>query len=60
VYFNKYDQVNITLQSTWELIIAEWLDANNVAWQRPVNRIKWIDTTLNKTRTYLPDFWLVS
>ena len=46
------------MQSTWEVKIAEWLDLNNITWTRPNKRISWYDSTLNKSRTYLPDFYL--
>lgn len=58
-YFNKYENKNVILQSTWEVKIAIWLDANNIEWSRPKNRIKWYDITLQKNRTYLPDFYLL-
>lgn len=58
LYFNKADNKNIILQSTWELKIAEWLDTNNIIWERPSKRFKWYDPLLCKSRTYLPDFYL--
>lgn len=60
LYFNINEDKFVNLQSTWEAKIAVWLDANNIQWHRPAERIKWFDTTLCKNRTYLPDFWLVS
>ena len=59
IYFNINENKNVILQSTWEVKIAEWLDANYICWTRPSTRIKWYDTTLNKYRTYLPDFYIV-
>lgn len=45
-------------QSSWEVEIAKFLDDNNVRWSQPKKRLQWFDTTLNKKRTYLPDFLL--
>lgn len=57
-YFSKFDHKIIYLQSIWEVKIAELLDSLNIIWNRPSTRIKWFDTTLQKPRTYLPDFYL--
>lgn len=57
-YYNHYEDKIIILQSSWELKIATWLTENNIKWIRPSSRLKWFDTTLNKNRTYLPDFFL--
>ena len=57
-YYNKNENKTVILQSTWEVRIAEWLDLNNFIWTRPSSRLKWYDTTLQKNRTYLPDFYL--
>ena len=58
IYFNSNENKEVILQSTWEVKIAEWLDLNNITWTRPNKRISWYDSTLNKSRTYLPDFYL--
>lgn len=58
VYYNKNNNTTVNLQSTWEVKIATWLDNNNIAWTRPTTRVRWYDTTLQKNRTYLPDFYL--
>lgn len=55
-YFNKHQQKTVLLESTWELEIAEFLDANNIAWSRP-EPIKWLDVD-NIPRLYYPDFYL--
>ena len=57
-YFNPFDDEIVCLQSSWELSIAEWLTTNHIAWSRPKSRIKWFDSTLEKDRTYLPDFYI--
>lgn len=49
---------NFIFQSNWEIIIATYFDDNNITWEQPAVRLKWYDTTLNKNRTYLPDFYL--
>ena len=59
-YYNKHENKTVILQSTWEVQIAEWLDIKNIPWSRPTARIKWHDTTLQKDRTYLPDFYLLN
>jgi len=59
-YFNKNDNTETSLQSSWELFIAKWLDEKNIIWLRPSKRLHWFDTTNNKWRTYLPDFYLPS
>lgn len=58
-YFNKYKNIVVDLQSTWELKIAKWLDINNIVWSRPSKRIKWQCPITNLFKTYLPDFYLV-
>jgi hypothetical protein len=57
-YYNKFEDKTVILQSKWELIIAEWLTSNEIEWIRPITRLKWNDTSLDKSRTYLPDFYL--
>lgn len=49
---------NMVFQSSWEVTIAKFLDQNSIKWSQPRKRLKWNDTTLNKIRTYLPDFFL--
>lgn len=58
-YFNIYSNKQIDLQSSWELEIAIWFDENNIKWSRPTTRFKWFNTLDSKTKTYLPDFFLV-
>ena len=57
-YFNIHTNTPEILQSSWEVKIAEWLDLHNIYWEHPHKRINWYDTTLQKHRTYLPDFHL--
>jgi len=56
LYFNKWINENVLLESNWELKIAEKLDFLNIKWIRPKN-IKWYDEN-NKMRLYYPDFYL--
>ena len=55
-YFNEYQNKEVTLESSWEVQIAELLDKYNIEWHRP-KPIKWIDSK-DKTRMYYPDFYL--
>lgn len=55
-YYNKHTSELVTLESTWEVTLAEFLDRNNINWIRP-NSIVWIDHE-NKERLYYPDFYL--
>lgn len=48
-----------TFQSKWEIEIAKALTKNNINWEQPTKRFRWFDTTLQKYRTYLPDFYLI-
>lgn len=57
-YFNHNENRTVNLQSSWEKNIAEWLDSEGIKWLRPSKRIHWFDTTMQKNRTYLPDFYL--
>lgn len=58
-YFSNFDAKQVDLQSTWELKIAQWLDDNNIRWSRPSKRITWFSQSLQKNKTYLPDFYIV-
>lgn len=46
----------VTLDSSWELLLAKKLDEMNINWIRP-QPIKWVDKD-NKIRNYFPDFYL--
>jgi hypothetical protein len=48
--------VVVKLESRWEVVIANWLDKNNIQWIRP-NHLNWIDSK-SKKRKYFPDFYL--
>lgn len=55
-YFNKYQNKNVLLESSWEVIIAQLLDEKDLVWIRP-DPIDWIDYH-NKSHLYYPDFYL--
>ena len=56
-YFNKYQNKDVLLESSWEVKTAELLDSLNIEWIRP-QPIDWIDTNM-KSDLYYPDFYLV-
>ena len=56
-YFNKYQNKDVLLESSWEVKTAELLDSLNIEWIRP-QPIDWIDTNM-KSHLYYPDFYLV-
>lgn len=51
----RYKHKNIILESSWEKLLAEDLDANNIKWERP-NPIIYNDDL--QIRRYYPDFYL--
>lgn len=55
-YFNKFENKEVLIESSWEKEIADILTENNIEWTRP-KFIKWIDSE-GKTRRYFPDFYL--
>jgi len=46
----------VSLDGTWELAVAKWLDENNYIWNRNTKRFPYYDTK-NKLRYYTPDFY---
>lgn len=56
-YFNRNENKEVLLESSWEVRVAEKLDELKIKWIRP-NHIKWKDCN-NKTRYYFPDFYLL-
>lgn len=46
----------VILNGTWELIVAKYLDFNNIKWERPSIPFEYIWE--NKTHLYYPDFYL--
>lgn len=55
-YFNKNDNKEVQLDSSWEVTVAKLLDERCIVWHRPAF-IKWQDNT-GKIRRYFPDFYL--
>lgn len=57
--YKYYSEVagEVTLDGTWELETAKWLDKNKYNWKRNKNRFEY--THLNgNLRHYTPDFWV--
>lgn len=55
-YFCKEVNQIVSLESSWELEVAKFLDSLNVKWIRP-KFILWVDRK-GKNRRYFPDFYL--
>lgn len=55
-YFNKNQNKEVLLESSWEVKVAEKLDEYELKWIRP-EPIIWYDNK-NKKRYYYPDFYL--
>jgi hypothetical protein len=53
-YFNKHQNKEVMLESSWEKEIAEFLDFHNVVWIRPT----YIVYKTDKDHLYFPDFYL--
>lgn len=45
------------MDSTWEVKLAQFLDEENIKWDRPKIGIPWQDSK-GKTRRYYPDFYI--
>lgn len=56
--YKKPDGTIINLDSSYERILAEWLDKNNIEWTRP-EPLNWIDTN-GISHHYFPDFYIPS
>ena len=55
-YFNKHQNKEVLLESSWEVRTAKLLDELDIEWVRP-KHIKWNDKE-GKQRLYFPDFLL--
>jgi len=55
-YTSKFAGV-VTLDGTWELKTAIYLDENNIRWKRPAKRFNYIKPS-GKRGKYKPDFWI--
>ena len=49
------DYKGTKLKGSWELLFAQWLDKNNIAWK---HEVKGFEYEWNGTRLYYPDFYL--
>lgn len=57
-FFSKRCEYNgITLDSSYELLVALSLDEFGIQWERPTKSLQYFDSTGQK-RNYLPDFYL--
>lgn len=52
----KYDYNGIKLDGSWELLVAQYLDFNNIKWERPHKGFEYIWN--NDKHIYYPDFYL--
>lgn len=52
----QIDYNGIKLKGTWELLVAQWLDKNNIKWKSEVNPHKYYWN--NSWHLYFPDFYL--
>lgn len=52
----KYDYNGIKLDGSWELLVAQYLDFNNIKWERPRKGFEYIWN--NDKHIYYPDFYL--
>ena len=57
-YYNRWQQKDVLLESSWEIEIAKFLDDNDVKWVRP-EPLEWFDTQ-NVRRLYYSDFYIPS
>jgi len=55
-HIHSIDYNGVSLDSSWELLVAKDLDLHNINWVRP-KRISYIDNK-NKMHYYYPDFYL--
>lgn len=46
----------VILDSSWEVLVAKYLDEHNIAWIKPINGFEYI--WKNKIHIYYPDFYL--
>jgi hypothetical protein len=58
--YKYYSEVagEVTLDGTWELETAKWLDKNKFNWKRNKVRFEYIHHLTDKRRYYTPDFWV--
>ena len=54
----KVEYNGIIIDSSWEVIVAKFLDDNNIIWERPKNGFEYVWE--NDTHLYYPDFYVPS
>lgn len=47
----------VTLDGTWEVYVAKWLDSVGIQWRRNTQRFDYVGLT-GEPRTYTPDFYI--
>lgn len=57
-YHNRFLDEIVVLESSWEVLMADWFSAIDLPWFRP-GTIKWTDF-LGKDHLYFPDFYIPS
>lgn len=55
--YTSYIAGNVTLDGTWELGVAKWLDSKSYNWRRNTKRFRYVNLK-NKISHYTPDFWV--
>lgn len=50
---------DVTLDGSWELAVAKYLDKNKIIWKRNTDRFEYINLQGNKS-FYKPDFYLIN
>lgn len=56
-YWCKWTSEYVILESSWEVLVAKWLDRFNIEWYRPKSGFVWTDA-FGKDHLYYPDFYL--
>lgn len=56
--FKKFKYNGVTMDSSWEVEIAKFLDANNIKWIRDRHIMFWWTDKDGQRRRYYPDFFL--
>lgn len=55
--YQTKENLIITVDGTWELAVAKYLDSINVVWKRNTKRFPYLNLE-NKNSTYKPDFYV--
>lgn len=59
LHYRRFIYRGITMDSSWEVRVAKWMDERNIVWERDRKKhcLPWIDDSGSKRR-YYPDFYL--